>query len=165
MKLKEENMLGHEGAGFETLNAIYDTNGVGTGSMAVGVARAAYDCALEYAKERKIWGQAIGQYEAIGNMLVDMKADIEMARLLVRRVAWQADNDSEEEKLPPNLAKVYPAEMARRVTVNALQVFGGYGYMKDYPVEKYVRDAMGLPIISGGNEVLKHLMSRAMVGC
>jgi butyryl-CoA dehydrogenase len=164
MRLPRENLLGKEGAGFETINAIYDTNGVGTGTMAVGVARAAYEMALDYAREREIWGQPIGKYQAIGNMLVDMKADLEMARLMVRRVAWQSSNVSSEGHLPPNLAKVYPAEMARRVTVNALQVLGGSGYMKDYPAEKYVRDAMGLPIISGGNEVLKHFMSLKLLG-
>ena len=159
MKLPRANMLGEEGAGFETIRTIYDTNGVGTGSMAVGVARAAYELALEYSKQREIWGQPIGKYQAVSNMLVDMKADLEMARLIVRRVAWQSENECSEGKLPPNMAKVYPAEMARRVTVNAMQILGGAGYMKDYPVEKYVRDAMVLPIISGANEVLKYFMS------
>jgi len=159
MRLSKDNLLGQEGAGFETINAIYDTNGVGTGSMAVGVARAAYEMALNYAKEREIWGQPIGHYQAVGNMLVDMKADLEMARLMVRRVAWQSTHASSEGHLPPNMAKVYPAEMARRVTINAMQVLGGAGYMKDYPAEKYVRDAMVLPIISGANEVLKYFMS------
>jgi len=159
MRLPKENMLGKEGAGFETINAIYDTNGVGTGTMAVGVARSAYEMALAYAKEREIWGQPIGRYQAVGNMLVDMKADLEMARLMVRRIAWQSDKTPAEGKLPPNMAKVYPAEMARRVTINAMQILGGAGYMKDYPAEKYVRDAMVLPIISGANEVLKYFMS------
>ena len=162
MRLPRENMLGKEGAGFDTINAIYDTNGVGTGTMAVGVARAAYELALDYAKEREVWGQPIGKYQAIGNMLVDMKADLEMARLMVRRIAWQSENEGSGEELPPNMAKVYPAEMARRVTINAMQVLGGGGYMKDYPVEKYVRDAMVLPIISGANEVLKYFMSQKL---
>lgn len=162
MRLPRENMLGKEGAGFDTINAIYDTNGVGTGTMAVGVARAAYELALDYAKEREVWGQPIGKYQAIGNMLVDMKADLEMARLMVRRIAWQSENEGSGEELPPNMAKVYPAEMARRVTINAMQVLGGGGYMKDYPAEKYVRDAMVLPIISGANEVLKYFMSQKL---
>lgn len=164
MRLPKEYMLGREGGGFETINAIYDTNGVGTGTMAVGVARAAYEQALQYAKEREIWGQPIGKYQAVGQMLVDMKADLEMARLMVRRIAWQSANRSSSEGLlPPNMAKVYPAEMARRVTVKAMQIFGGSGYMKDYPLEKYVRDAMVLPIISGANEVLKHFMSQRLL--
>ena len=125
VRLPKENMLGREGGGFETLNAIYDTNGVGTGSMAVGVARAAYEAALQYAKEREIWGQPIGKYQAVGHMLADMRADIEMARLMVRRVAWQsAHRDSREGMLPPTMAKVYPAEMARRVTIKAMQIYG-----------------------------------------
>ncbi len=159
MTLSKENMLGKEGEGVGIIRRVYDTNGVGTGAMAVGLARAAYDVALNYSKERNIWGQPIGKYQAIGNMLVDMKADIEMARLIVHRVAWQSKNNCDGDKVLPNMAKVYPAEMARRVTVNAMQILGGAGYMKDYPVEKYVRDAMVLPIISGGNEVLKYFMS------
>lgn len=159
MRLTKDNLLGEEGGGFETLNAIYDSNGMGLGSQAVGVARAAYELALEYAREREIWGQPIGKYQSVGNMLVDMKADIEMARLLVRRVAWQCNNDSSEGVVLPNMAKVYPADMARRVTINALQILGGAGYMKDYPAEKYVRDAMVFPIIGGANEVLKYFMS------
>lgn len=159
MELPKENMLGEEGKGFDIIRRVYDTNGVGTGAMAVGLARAAYEVALAYAKERNVWGEPLGKYQAIGNMLVDMKAEIEMARLIVHRVAWQNANPEALDKIPPNMAKVYPAEMARRVTVNAMQVLGGSGYMKDYPVEKYVRDAMVLPIISGGNQVLKYFMS------
>jgi butyryl-CoA dehydrogenase len=164
VRLPKENILGREGGGFETLNAIYDTNGVGTGAMAVGLARAAYDAALQYAKEREIWGQPIGRYQAVGHMLADMRADIEMARLMVRRIAWQSTHrDSREGMLPPTMAKVYPAEMARRVTIKAMQIYGGSGYMKDYPLEKYVRDAMVLPIISGANEVLKHFMAQRLL--
>ena len=162
MRLYKDNLLGEEGQGFATLNAIYDSNGMGLGSQAVGVARAAYEMALDYAKEREIWGQPIGKYQAVGAMLVDMKADIEMSRLLVRRVAWQCGNESSEGMLPPNLAKVYPAEMSRRVTINAMQIMGGAGYMKDYPIEKYVRDAMVMPIIGGANEVLKYFMSQKL---
>jgi acyl-CoA dehydrogenase len=162
VRLPAENMLGEEGAGFDAIRRVYDTNGVGTGIMAVGVARAAYEMALAYAKEREVWGQMLPNYQAIGNLLVDMKAEIEMARLLVRRVAWQSQHPSSEGQIPPNMAKVYPAEMARRVTVNAMQVLGGAGYMKDYPAEKYVRDAMVRPIISGGNEALKYFMSQTL---
>lgn len=163
MRLSKDNLLGEEGGGFKTLNAIYDSNGMGLGSQAVGVARAAYEMALDYARERHIWGQPIGKYQAVGHMLVDMKADIEMSRLMVRRIAWQASNKSSEAALPPNLAKVYPAEMARRATINALQIMGGAGYMKDYPMEKWVRDAMVMPIIGGANEVLKSFMAQKIL--
>jgi butyryl-CoA dehydrogenase len=163
MRLSKDHLLGAEGSGFETLNAIYDINGMGLGSQAVGVARAAYEMALDYAKERHIWGQPIGKYQAVGHMLVDMKADIEMSRLIVRRVAWQAGHKSSEGDVPPNFAKVYPAEMSRRVTIQALQIMGGAGYMKDYPMEKYVRDAMVMPIIGGANEVLKSFMAQRLL--
>lgn len=163
MRLSKDHLLGEEGSGFETLNAIYDINGMGLGSQAVGVARAAYEMALDYAKERHIWGQSIGKYQAVGHMLVDMKADIEMSRLMVRKVAWQATNECSEGQIPPNFAKVYPAEMARRVTIQALQIMGGAGYMKDYAMEKYVRDAMVMPIIGGANEVLKTFMSQRLL--
>ena len=130
VRLSKENMLGAEGAGFDTINAIYETNGVGIGSMAVGVARAAYEVALAYAKEREIWGQPIGNYQAIGNMLVDMKADLEMARMMVRRVAWQADDkDSDVERLPPNMAKCYPAEMG---AASHRQCHAGVGRIRLY---------------------------------
>jgi len=163
MRLSKDHLFGEEGSGFETLNAIYDINGMGLGSQAVGVARAAYEMALDYAKERQIWGQSIGKYQSIGNMLVDMKAEIEMSRLIVRRVAWQAINESSEGEVLPNFAKVYPSEMARRVTISALQIMGAAGYMKDYPAEKYVRDAMVFPIIGGANEVLKYFMSQRLL--
>lgn len=162
MRLSQDHLLGEEGRGFETINAIYAVNGVGSGAMSVGIARAAYEMAAAYAKEREIWGQPIGTYQAIGNLLVDMKAELEMARLMVRRIAWQSENQSPEGTLPPGMAKVYPAEMARRVTINAMQILGGAGYMKDYPAEKYVRDAMVLPIIGGANEVLKYFMSQKL---
>lgn len=163
MRLSKDHLLGPENSGFETVGAIYDINGMGLGSQAVGVARAAYEMALDYAKERHIWGQPIGKYQAISHMLVDMKADIEMSRLLVRRVAWQANNESSEGKLHPNFSKVYPAEMCRRVTIQALQIMGGAGYMKDYPMEKYVRDGMVMPIIGGANEVLKNFMAQSIL--
>jgi len=159
MRLSSDNLLGEEGGGFETINAIYAVNGVGSGAMSVGIARAAFDLAAAYAAEREIWGQPIGKYQAVGNLLVDMKAQIEMARLMVRRIAWQSENQSSEGALPAGMAKVYPAEMARRVTIDAMQILGGVGYMKDYAAEKYVRDAMVLPIIGGANEVLKYFMS------
>jgi len=159
MKLSEENLLGREGSGFETINAIYAVNGVGSGGMSVGLARAAFDMAAAYAKEREIWGQPIGKYQAVGHMLVDMKAKIEMARLMVRRIAWQSEHQGSEGALPASMAKVYPAEMARQVSIDAMQILGGAGYMKDFPAEKYVRDAMVMPIIGGANEVLKYFMS------
>jgi butyryl-CoA dehydrogenase len=92
-------------------------------------------------------------------MLVDMKMQIETARLLVRRVAWAGDNDIHDKEVHHAMAKVYATDMAKKVTADALQVLGGSGYMKDFPAEKYVRDSMVMPIYDGTNEVLRQFMA------
>ena len=129
------------------------------GSLALGIARAAYEMAVNYAKEREIWGQPIIRYQAIGHKLVDMKMSIETARLLLHRIAWASDQDKHGDEVNPSMGKVYASEVARKVTVDALQVLGGYGYMKDHPAEKLVRDAMVTPIYDGANEVLRQFIS------
>ena len=159
IELSPEDRLGEEGKGVEILLQTYHANGVGMGALALGIARAAYEMALSYAKERHTWGQPIIQYQAIGNKLVEMKMAIETARLLIQRIAWASDRGLHNDDVNPSMAKVYASEVARQVTVDAMQVLGGYGYMKDYPAEKLVRDAMVTPIYDGANEVLKYFMS------
>ena len=159
MKLSEDDLLGEEGKGVEILLQTYHANGVGMGSLGLGVARAAYEMALDYAKERHVWGQPIIKYQAVGNKLVDMKMAIETARLLIQRIAWASDQNKHGDDVNPAMAKVYASEVARKVTVDAMQVLGGYGYMKDYPAEKLVRDSMVMPIYDGANEVLRYFMS------
>ncbi|MDJ0927424.1 MAG: acyl-CoA dehydrogenase family protein [Gammaproteobacteria bacterium] len=159
VELSPDDLLGEEGKGVEILLQTYHANGVGMGSLALGIARAAYEMAVEYAKERNIWGQPIIRYQAIGNKLVDMKMAIETGRLLIQRIAWASDQGKHGDDVNPSMAKVYASEVARKVTVDAMQVLGGYGYMKDYPAEKLVRDAMVTPIYDGANEVLRYFMS------
>lgn len=159
MKLSGDDRLGEEGKGVEILLQTYHANGVGMGALGLGVARAAYEMALNYAKERRIWGKPIIQYEAVGNMLVDAKMAIETGRLLIQRIAWASDHGKHRDDVNPSMAKVYASEVARKVTVDAMQVLGGYGYMKDYPAEKLVRDSMVMPIYDGSNEVLRYFMS------
>ncbi len=159
MEVSDDDLLGEEGKGVEIMLSTYHANGVGMGSLALGIARAAYEMALAYAKERQTWGQPIIQYQAIGNKLVDMKMAIETGRLLVQRIAWASDQGKHGDDVNPSMAKVYASEVARKVTVDAMQVLGGYGYMKDYPAEKLVRDAMVTPIYDGANEVLRYFMS------
>jgi alkylation response protein AidB-like acyl-CoA dehydrogenase len=159
MKLSKNDMLGGEGKGVEVLLHTYHGNSVGMGALGLGVARAAYEMALAYANERHIWGQPIIRYQAVGTMLVNAKMAIETARLLIQRIAWASDHDRHGDSVNPSMAKVYASETARKVTVDAMQVLGGYGYMKDYPAEKLVRDAMVIPIYDGTNEVLRHFMS------
>jgi len=159
MKLSRDHMLGEEGKGVEILLHTYHGNSVGMGALGLGVARAAYEMALAYAKERQIWGQPIIRYQAVGNMLVNAKMSIETARLLIQRIAWASDQGKHADHVNPSMAKVYASEVARKVTVDAMQVLGGYGYMKDYPAEKLVRDSMVIPIYDGTNEVLRYFMS------
>jgi acyl-CoA dehydrogenase len=159
MRLSKDDLLGEEGKGVEILLQTYHANGVGMGALGLGVARAAYEMALNYAKERQIWGQPIIKYQAVGNKLVDMKMAIETGRLLIQRIAWASDRGKHGDDVNPSMAKVYASEVARKVTVEAMQVLGGYGYMKDYPAEKLVRDSMVMPIYDGTNEVLRYFMS------
>ena len=159
MQLSDADLLGEEGKGVEILLQTYHANGVGMGALALGIARAAYDMALAYAKERHVWGKPIIQYQSVGNKLVDMKMAIETGRLLIQRIAWASDQGKHGDDVNPSMAKVYASEVARNATVEAMQILGGYGYMKDYPAEKLVRDAMVTPIYDGTNEVLRYFMS------
>ena len=157
--LGKDDMIGEEGAGLPMMLQVYNVNGVGTGALAVGLARAAYDMAVEYAKEREIWGRPITQYQSVANLLTDMKMAIEASKLLVRRVAWAGDNGIHDPDVHHAMAKIYATDMVKKVTADALQVLGGSGYMKDYPAEKYVRDCMVMPIYDGTNEVLRQFMA------
>lgn len=159
VKLSKDDLLGPEGGGLPILAGTLGVNSLGAGALALGLARAAYDMAVDYARQRVIWGRPITQYQTIGNMLVDMKMHIETTRLLVQRVAWAVDNKTHGDAIHHSMVKVYASEMARKVTQDALQVLGGSGYMKDYPAEKYVRDAMVIPIYDGTNQVLRQFMA------
>lgn len=164
VRISRENMLGEEGEGFSILGKCYQGNGVGVGSQAVGLARAAYDAALQYAQERIIWGQEIMQYESVGSKLVDMRMKIEAARALVWKFAWAAENPEQSKGLSKlgSMAKVFPTSLVREVTMQAMEILGGYGYMMDFPVEKYVRDSMALPIVDGTNDLLKTFIGRLL---
>ena len=160
--LPENCRLGPEGAGLGILMQTYHVNGVMTGALALGLASAAYKMAVDYARERIIWGRPITQYQSISSMLVDMKMQIETTRLLVQRVAWAGDNHIHDTDVHPAMVKVYASEMVRKVTMDALQVLGGSGDMKDYPAEKDVRDSMVMPSYDGANQVLRHVMAMEM---
>ncbi len=160
----EENRLGDEGEGFMILLECYEGNGVGVGSSAIGLARAAYDAALEYSQQRNIWGRPIIQFESVAAKLADMRIKIEAARALVWKVAWSVDNPDKSngfEKLG-SMAKIYPASIVREITANAMDIFAGTGYMRDLPIEKYVRDAMLYPIYDGTNDLLKQFMAQQL---
>ena len=159
----EANRLGNEGEGFKiALNAI-DSSRLSVAAQAVGIAQGAFDKALAYAKERQQFGQPIANFQAIQWMLADMATQIDAARLLTYRAAYLEDKGLPFVK-ESAMAKVFAPEVAMFVTTKAIQIFGGYGYTKDYPLERYFRDAKICGIYEGTDEMQRMTIARALVG-
>lgn len=158
-----ENRLGEEGDGFKIALASLDAGRIGIGAQAVGIAQAAYEASLEYAKTREQFGQLIAKFQAIQWMLADMATRIEAARLLVYNAALAKDRAKETgERFSEEaaMAKLYASETASFVADLAIQIHGGYGYMKDYPLERYYRDARITRIYEGTNEIQRLVIAR-----
>jgi acyl-CoA dehydrogenase len=134
------------------------------GAGALGIARAAYEFALEYAQERTQFGKPLWQHEAIGFKLADMAMKIDAARLLIWRAGWMATQEAPFERAEGSMAKCFAADVAMEVTTDAIQVLGGYGYIKEYPVEKWFRDAKIYQIWEGTAEIQRLVISRAIAG-
>lgn len=159
----EENRLGEEGEGFlVAMNTLDHTRAV-TAAGAVGIARAAFDSALAYSLERKQFGRAIAKQQAIQFMLSDMATEIEAARMLCWRAAWLFDHGEPSAK-ESSMAKQYAADMSMKVTTDAVQVLGGVGYTRDYPVEKFMRDAKIMQIYEGTSQIQRIVISRFLIG-
>src|SRR5213080_2890777 len=144
-----------------------DADNAGPGGLAagaLGIARAAYEFALEYAQERKQFGKPLWQHEAVGFKLADMAMKIDAARLLIWRAGWMATQDLPFERAEGSMAKCFAADVAMEVTTDAIQVLGGYGYIKEYPVEKWFRDAKIYQIWEGTAEIQRLVISRAISG-
>lgn len=161
VEVPEENRIGAEGMGFLLAMKVFDHSRPGVAAGAVGVARRAMEESIKYAKERETFGQPIWQHQAIGHKIADMAINIEAARLLVRQAAWMVDNGAENPKMAA-YAKAFAADMAMQVTVDAVQVFGGYGYMKEYPVEKLMRDIKVFQIYEGTSEIQRNIIVREL---
>jgi acyl-CoA dehydrogenase len=159
----EENRLGQEGDGFVIAMQTFDHSRPVIAAGAVGVARAAFDFALQYSMERKQFGRAISKQQAIQFMLADMATEIQAARLLCWDAAWLLDNDLPNTK-ESSMAKAYAADMGMRVTTDAVQILGGMGYMRDYPVEKFMRDAKIMQIYEGTSQIQRLVLARAYIG-
>jgi alkylation response protein AidB-like acyl-CoA dehydrogenase len=159
----EGNLLGERGQGWKYFMQILDAGRIGIGAMALGLAEGAYGRALEYARERRTFGKPIGAHQAVAFMLADMKTEIEAARHLVYHAARLKDA-GKEYRLEASMAKLFASEMAMRVTRNAIQVFGGYGYMTEYGVERYYRDAKLCEIGEGTSEIQRIVISRQILG-
>ena len=154
VKVPAENLLGKEGEGFKIAMMTLDGGRVGVGAQALGIAEGAYNAAVQYAKERTQFGKPIAKFQAISFMLADMKLKIETARLAVYKAAWKmAQPDVKSYSVDAAIAKKYASDVAMQVTTDAVQVFGGYGFTREYPVERYMRDAKITQIYEGTNEV------------
>ncbi|MBP8003057.1 MAG: acyl-CoA dehydrogenase family protein [Chloroflexi bacterium] len=161
VRVPKENLLGNEGDGFMIAMKVFDRSRPGIASGAVGVARRALEEAVKYAKERVTMGHPIWQYQAIGHMIADMAMEIEAARLLVWKAAWSVDA-SERNPTASAFAKAFAADMAMRVCTNAVQVFGGYGFMAEYPVEKLMRDVKIYQIYEGTSQIQRNIVVREL---
>ncbi len=157
-----ENLLGERGRGFVNAMQILDGGRISIASMALGIAQGAYESALKYAKEREQFGKPIFEFQAIQFKLADMATQIDAARLLVHRAAWLKDNKKQTTK-ESAMAKIYASEIAVKVCEEAIQIHGGYGYTKDYPPEKYWRDAKLCTIGEGTSEVQRLVIARQLV--
>jgi acyl-CoA dehydrogenase len=156
------NRLGGEGEGFKIAMKTLDQSRSSIGALAIGLARAAMEAAIAYAKERKAFSQTIANFQAVQFLLADMAIRIETARLITWKAAWLVDH-AQRASLESAIAKCYASDMAMQVTTDAVQVFGGYGYMRDYPVEKYMRDAKLLQIYEGTNQIQRMVIARQLL--
>jgi acyl-CoA dehydrogenase len=159
VRVPAANLLGGEGEGFKIAMRTLDNTRAGTASGAVGVARAAFEHSVEYARERVQFGQPIAMNQGVNFLVADMAAEIEAARLLCWQAAWLLDQ-GERATLQSSYAKRFAADMAMKVTTDAVQIFGGYGYIKEFPVEKLMRDAKLFQIYEGTSQIQRLVIAR-----
>src|ERR671922_218660 len=159
VRVSAANRLGEEGEGFKIAMKTLDFTRPGTAAGAVGVAQAAYDYAVAYAKERVQFGMPIAMNQGVNFLIADMATEIEAARLLVWQAAWLHDQ-GKRATLQSSYAKRFAADTAMKVTTDAVQIFGGYGYIKEFPVEKLMRDAKLFQIYEGTSQIQRLVIAR-----
>jgi alkylation response protein AidB-like acyl-CoA dehydrogenase len=152
------NRIGAEGEGYKVALTTLDGGRIGIAAQAVGIAQGAFEAALAYAKERQAFGHPIADFQAIQFMLADMATEIDAARLLVRRAAWKQDSGARF-SMEASIAKLFASELATRVTHKAIQIHGGNGYSREYPVERNYRDARITEIYEGTSEIQRLVIS------
>ena len=172
-RVPAENLLGEQGQGFVNTLQVLDGGRISIAALGLGMAQGAFDAAMKYAKERKQFGQAIADFQAIQFKLADMATEIAAARLLVYHAASLADRSRADTggedgarrfTLQSSMAKLYASEVAVRVASEAVQIFGGYGFIKDYPAEKYYRDVKLCTIGEGTSEIQRLVIARQILG-
>jgi acyl-CoA dehydrogenase len=159
VRLSRQHLLGAEGEGFKVAMQTLDRTRPLIAVQAVGLARAAMEAAADYAKHREQFGVPIAKHQAIQFMIADMATGIEAARLLAWQSAWMADQGQRQTR-ESSIAKLFATDMCMRVTTDAVQIFGGYGYMTEFPVEKFMRDAKLLQIYEGTNQIQRLVIAR-----
>ena len=162
VRVPAKNRLGNEGDGFKVAMNTLDGGRIGIASQAIGIARASFEDALAYSRDRKQFGQAICEFQAIQWMLADIATEIDAARLLTWRAAWMKDRGMRHSK-ESSMAKLYASEVAMRAAVKGVQIHGGYGYIKEYPAERHFRDAKITEIYEGTSEIQRLVISAALL--
>ena len=157
-RIPAENLLGQEGDGFKIVMKGLDSGRIGIAAQSVGVAQAALDAAVKYAKERDQFGQKISKFQGLRWIIADMATEIEAARQLMLSAASMKDR-GEKYTAQASMAKLFASEMVNRITAKALQMHGGYGFIKDYPVERFFRDARVFTIYEGTSEIQRIVIS------
>ena len=163
-RVPKENLLGREGTGFFTAMKTFDMSRPGVAAQALGIAQGALDLAVKYSRERRQFGQPISAFQGLRFMLADMAMKVEAARALIYSVArWIDSSKGKRATMYSAMAKCFASDVAMEVTTNALQVFGGYGYMKEYPIEKYMRDAKITQIYEGTNQIQRDEIGKGLI--
>jgi butyryl-CoA dehydrogenase len=162
-KVPKENILGKEGLGFIVAMKTFDKSRPGIGAQAVGIAQGALDLAVKYAKERVQFEKPISSFQGVQFMLADMATEVEAARALVYTAAKTIDSGVKDISKISAMAKLFASDVAMKVTTDAVQIFGGYGYMRDYPIEKYMRDAKITQIYEGTNQIQRGVIASELI--
>jgi len=162
-RIPKENIISKEGMGFIVAMKTLDNSRAGVGAQGVGVAQGAFDEAVKFAKQRVQFGHPVITFQAVQHMLADMATEIEAARALIYSVARYIDSGAKDITKESAMAKVFATDVGMRVTTNAVRVMGGSGYMKEYPVEKMMRDAKILQIYEGTNQIQRNVIGQALI--
>jgi len=162
VKVPKENRIGEDGYGFKFAMSGLAGGRIGIAAQSLGIAGGAYELALAYSHERKAFGKPINGHQAIAFKLADMAMKIEAAKMLVYRAAWLKDNGKDYD-LAASMAKLYASEIAMDITIEAVQIHGGYGYVKEYHVERLMRDAKITSIYEGTSEIQRIVISRKVI--
>ncbi len=163
VKVPKENLLGKEGLGFIVAMKTFDHSRPGVAAQALGIAQRAIDEAVQYTHERRQFGQTISSFQGVQFMLADMATQLEAARALVYSAARMIDSGAKNIAKVSAMCKMFASDVAMKVTVDAVQLFGGYGYMKEYPVEKLMRDAKITQIYEGTNQIQRSVIASALI--